>query len=211
MHMPDLDGIQLTQRIKASHPELPVILLSSVGDEKGKQHRALFGAVLSKPVRHKDLQTAITRQFTPARSLHTKQEQQQQLSGSFAVRFPLQILIAEDHDVNQVLIGMIMDKLGYKFTLVNNGQEALEAVQQHHYDLVLMDVQMPVMDGLEATKAIRKLSIQQPVVIALTANATREDKEVCMAAGMDDYISKPIQLDQFMRMLELHAGTVFSS
>ena len=129
----------------------------------------------------------------------------QKLSVSFAEKYPLRILVAEDYEVNQMLIEMIMQKLGYKHTLVANGKDAVNAVLNKEYDLVLMDMQMPVMDGLDATRAIRDAGIQQPVIVALTANATQEDKEICFAAGMDDYISKPIQLELLMQILEKYA------
>jgi CheY-like chemotaxis protein len=184
---------------------MPIILLSSVGDEKNKDYEHLFGAILTKPVRLKDLQSAIAARFIKKDDKDLAQESARKLDTSFAERFPLRILIAEDHEVNQVLIDMVMKKLGYTHTLVPNGKEAIDAVLEGQFDLVLMDVQMPVMDGLDATRAIRDAHIQQPVIVALTANATSEDRDTCFAAGMDDYISKPIQLDYLMRVLEKFA------
>jgi signal transduction histidine kinase/ligand-binding sensor domain-containing protein/CheY-like chemotaxis protein len=131
-----------------------------------------------------------------ADSLHPK------LSEEFAKKYPLQILIAEDNKVNQTVIKMVMKKLGYDAVIVSDGLQAVEAVKNTSYDIVLMDVQMPVMDGLEATETIRKLNGEQPVIIALTANAMQQDKEQCMKAGMDDYISKPLQMEKLIEILE---------
>ncbi len=124
------------------------------------------------------------------------------LKVDFAGENPLRILVAEDNAVNQQLILHILDKLGYKPDSVENGELALEAATREHYDLILMDVQMPEMDGLEATRQIRSTLSRQPVIVALTANAMQGDREECLQAGMNDYISKPVRLDELMRMLE---------
>jgi len=120
----------------------------------------------------------------------------------FATEFPLRILIAEDNLINQQLIKQILWNLGYQPATVENGQLAVTAVGEEEYDMILMDVQMPEMDGLEATRRIRREQLKQPVIIALTANAMQGDREECLQAGMDDYISKPIRLDALMRLLE---------
>ena len=205
MHMPGVNSIDFAQVIKQQHPRLPIILLSAVGDETIQKSNDLFAAILTKPVRRKDLLNAIAGLFGNTVLQSIQKESDQKLSVLFAQTFPLNILIAEDNEVNQALISMIMKKLGYRHTLVSNGKEAIESVQQCQYDLILMDMQMPVMDGLEATKIIRRLQILQPVIVALTANAMKEDKELCFAAGMDDYITKPIQLEKLMQALEKYA------
>lgn len=124
------------------------------------------------------------------------------LSNEFAKKYPLQILIAEDNKVNQTVISMIMKKLGYEVVIVPDGAQAVEKIRSSLFDVVLMDVQMPVMDGLEATENIRRLDGKQPIIIALTANAMQQDKDQCIKAGMNDYISKPIQMEKLMEMLE---------
>jgi CheY-like chemotaxis protein len=124
------------------------------------------------------------------------------LGKDFAQAFPLRILIAEDNVINQHLIQQILSNLGYSSDSVENGKLAVEAVSGGDYDLVLMDVQMPEMDGLEATRTIRRSNIHQPAIIALTANAMQSDREDCLRAGMNDYISKPVRLDELTRMLE---------
>ena len=129
-------------------------------------------------------------------------KQQRTMSKAFAGSFPFRILIAEDNVINQQLILHILGNLGYEADCVENGAEAVKAAQGGRYDLVLMDVQMPEMDGLEATRILRRQAFRQPVVIALTANAMRGDREQCLDAGMDDYICKPVRLDELMQLLE---------
>jgi len=125
---------------------------------------------------------------------------------SIAQKFPLRILLAEDNLVNQMVAGALLKKLGYQINVVNNGLEALQAVQQQDYDLILMDVQMPEMNGLMATKLIREYLSTQPNVkpvkiVAMTANAMAEDRQSCLDVGMDDYISKPINVQEIIRIV----------
>lgn len=124
------------------------------------------------------------------------------MSADFAEAFPLRILVAEDNLINQQLIRQILGNLGYFPDCVENGALAVGAAEEKDYDLVLMDVQMPEMDGLEATRNMRNGLVRQPVIIALTANAMLGDREECIRAGMDDYISKPVRLDELMRLLK---------
>ena len=115
-----------------------------------------------------------------------------------AARMPLRILLAEDNAINQQLALLVLESMGYRADVVSNGQEAIEQVAAHHYDVVLMDVQMPEMDGLQATRAIcaRWPQGKRPRIVAMTANAMHGDREACLAAGMDDYLSKPIRVDE---------------
>jgi CheY-like chemotaxis protein len=124
------------------------------------------------------------------------------MSKAFAKAFPFRILVAEDNVINRQLILHILGNLGYEPACAENGREAVEVVGRAGYDLILMDVQMPEMDGLEATKIIRRQGHRQPVIIALTANAMQGDREECLTAGMDDYICKPVRLDELMQLLE---------
>ncbi|MCF7760878.1 MAG: response regulator, partial [Cephaloticoccus sp.] len=125
-----------------------------------------------------------------------------------ASNYPRRILLAEDNVVNRKLALAMLGHLGYAPDNVVNGQRALEACRQKTYDLVFMDVQMPEMDGLEACRQIRQLPGPQPVIIAMTANAMLEDRDKCSAAGMDDYLSKPVKLEDLRRMiLATHAMT----
>ena len=120
----------------------------------------------------------------------------------FAHQHPLRILLAEDNVVNQKLALRLLEQMGYRADLASNGIEAIESLERQTYDVILMDVQMPEMDGLDAAREIRKLtSATQPHIIAMTANAMEGDRELCIAAGMDDYISKPIRVNELVDAL----------
>src|SRR5690606_19135051 len=116
------------------------------------------------------------------------------LTEDASAHIPLRILIAEDNPVNQTLAVRTLQKLGYETSVAENGVIALQELQRSSYHMILMDVQMPEMDGLEATRIIRQDPNLQPIIIAMTANAMTEDKEACLQAGMDDYISNPIRM-----------------
>jgi|GEM_PF-3137237 len=202
MQMPDMDGVQLATWIRDKNALLPVILLSSIGDETRNKYPHLFAAVLTKPVKQQQLCRVIQMALQQvSQVLETEPAKTVLLDNGFASQYPLSILIAEDNQINQKLIIRILNKLGYQPMVAENGLEALEMVPQHRYDLVLMDVQMPEMDGLEATQAIRALEIVQPKIVAMTANAMIEDREMCIAAGMDDYLSKPLDIPALMKVL----------
>jgi signal transduction histidine kinase/CheY-like chemotaxis protein len=124
------------------------------------------------------------------------------LSEEFAKEFPLRILVAEDNAINQKLTLKVLAKLGYIAGLAENGKEVLEMADLEQYDVILMDVQMPVMDGLEATRMLRLCLTKQPVIIAMTANAMEGDQDECIQAGMDDYISKPVEINSLLARLE---------
>jgi CheY-like chemotaxis protein len=124
------------------------------------------------------------------------------LPSQLAKTYPLRILVAEDNLVNQKLIQRLLNKLGYDVVVVGSGKQALDTLMSTSFDLVLMDIQMPEMDGLEATRQIRSLaSLPQPTVVAMTAGALTTDKEACLSAGMDDYIAKPIALEKLVAVL----------
>jgi signal transduction histidine kinase/CheY-like chemotaxis protein/ligand-binding sensor domain-containing protein len=208
MQMPEMDGVQLAKKLKADYPTLPIILLSSIGDEQNKRYQSLFNYVLAKPVKHHELNNVIISQFKNNAIKKEAHAPKHILSNEFAKKYPLKILVAEDNPVNQTLIMMVMKKLGLSPDLAPNGIKALEALVIKSYDIILMDVQMPEMDGLEATQIIRQQSNHQPVIIAVTANAMQDDKDACTKAGMDDYISKPIELDKLMTILEKWAISI---
>lgn len=203
MNMPEMDGIQLARSIRESNPGLPIILLTSMGNEQSKKHAKLFNVALSKPTKHQVLYKHIIEQLKI--TIEAKAEVQPlrtPFSEDFARHHPINILIAEDNAINQKLAKYILNKMGYKPEIVENGHECLNALINKRYDMVLMDVQMPEMDGLEATRFIRQNMEQQPVIIAMTANAMTEDREQCLAAGMNDYLSKPLKLQEIMSALE---------
>jgi CheY-like chemotaxis protein len=121
-----------------------------------------------------------------------------------ASRHPLRILLAEDNVVNQKLALRLLQQMGYRADLASNGIEAIESVERQTYDVVLMDVQMPEMDGLEASRRItqRWPDARRPRIVAMTANAMQGDRELCLQAGMDDYLTKPIRVDQLVQALQ---------
>lgn len=203
MQMPGMDGVEFTTLLKQRRPHLPVILLSSVGDESRKKHPGLFVAVLNKPVKPAHLEKVILNQFyNEAETGQEKQQSHQKLNKDFALSKPLDILVAEDNTINQKMILKVLEKLGYNAVIANNGIEAIQMLDEQFYDLILMDVQMPEMDGLECTRYIRENQERQPVIIAMTANAMVEDKEECLKAGMNNYIAKPVKIELLVEMLQ---------
>ena len=203
MQMPYMDGIKLAESIREQYPLIPIVLLSSIGDEYNQKNQQLFSAILTKPVKQHILSKYIlTSLQRKDKSFAEEKTSQEKLPGDFAREHPLNILIAEDNLINQQVILHILGKLGYTPRTVENGQEAVEEAGRESYDIILMDMQMPEMDGLEATQTIRKTLQQQPIIIALTANTMQGDQEECLNAGMNDYLSKPIKLDELVAMLE---------
>ncbi|MDB5121495.1 MAG: histidine kinase [Sphingobacteriales bacterium] len=211
MQMPQMDGVGIAERIKTILPEIPIILLSSVGDESRTKYPHLFNSVLTKPVKQSQLFHLIQHELKQHGSLPSQQLEQKKsllLTEEFAVNFPLNILLAEDNLINQKLASRVLSKLGYKIEIANNGKEAINLLVSKDYNVVLMDVQMPEMDGLEATRFIRNNHTFQPVIIAMTANALPEDRTICLQAGMDDYISKPINLETLVKILRETASAL---
>jgi len=200
MEMPGLDGVGLSKDIRVKYPKIPIIMLSSIGDETRSRYPGIFSSILVKPVKQhhlcRSILTAVDKNSTV-----TEEPAKTTLSPEFAGEYPLEILIAEDNLINQKLISRVLEKLGYKPDMVQNGLEVLEKLKQKQYDVILMDIQMPEMDGLETTETIRKNEGKQPYIIAMTANAMSEDREICMRAGMDEYLSKPMKQEQLVNML----------
>ncbi|MFO1068865.1 MAG: response regulator [Geminicoccaceae bacterium] len=120
---------------------------------------------------------------------------------------PLRILVADDHATNRKLARLVLARLGYEPDVVNDGRAALSALERQRFDVVLMDVQMPGMDGIEATAEIRRRwQDDRPYIVAMTANAMQGDREACLAAGMDDYVSKPVQVEELVAALRRSRG-----
>jgi CheY-like chemotaxis protein len=153
-------------------------------------------------VKQEALASMIKHALNRSTIVNTQRLNTHKLTGDFAAKHPLRILIADDNPVNQILANRALTKLGYKPSIVGNGLEAVDAVSNGDVDLILMDVQMPEMDGFQATKTIRDTMKTQPWIIAVTANALQSDKQECIDAGMNDYISKPINFEVLVKALE---------
>src|ERR1700680_746993 len=204
MHMPKMDGFGLIERIR-QRPELSaavIMMLTSVG-QRGDAARCQelgVAAYLLKPIRQSELREAIARvlgagEQKGAVPLITRYS----LGDALDPMAVLRVLVAEDNAVNQRLAARLLEKRGHRVTVTSNGREAVEALANRNFDLVLMDVQMPEMDGFEATALIlerEKRDGTHMPIIALTANAMKGDKEQCLAAGMDGYLAKPIRAQE---------------
>jgi signal transduction histidine kinase/DNA-binding response OmpR family regulator len=205
MHMPELDGLMLTREIRKLQDEkaLPIILLTSLGRRELGAEELHFSAYLTKPLKPSALYDALAGIF--ARNLVSPKPESASKAGmdaEMAKQHPLRILLAEDNQVNQKLALRILERMGYRADIASNGLEAIESIERQTYDVILMDVQMPEMDGLDATRNLRKLAkVTQPHIIAMTANAMEGDREMCLAAGMNDYISKPIRVNELVEAL----------
>jgi CheY-like chemotaxis protein len=178
-------------------------MLSSV-DQRAPQLQTLnFAAVLSKPVKQAQLEKTLVGVFSRLQVAVKPAPAGAQFDATLAQRRPLRILLAEDNVVNQKVALQILARLGYRADVVANGLEVLEAVQRQSYDVILMDVQMPEMDGLEATRQLCSVwsGDKRPYIIAMTAYALMGDAEKCLAAGMNDYLSKPIHVDKLVEAL----------
>ena len=204
MHMPEMDGLTLARQIRDRRPSLPLVLFSSLGRREAGDTEGLFSAYLAKPIRQSHLfDTLVSLLVRDAAPRAAPAQAKPQLDPAMAERHPLRILLAEDNVVNQKLAMRLLQQMGYRADLASNGIEAVESVQRQIYDVVLMDVQMPEMDGLEASRRITAAAPQgkRPRIVAMTANAMQGDREMCMEAGMDDYVTKPIRVDALVEAL----------
>jgi signal transduction histidine kinase/CheY-like chemotaxis protein len=206
MQMPEMDGLTLARYLVQSGASWPLVLLSSLGRREVGDEAGLFRAHMSKPLRQSQLfDTLVTvlAQEPARRPVVPAAAPRASLDAGLAERHPLRILLAEDNAVNQKLALRLLQQMGYRADVAGNGIEAIEALQRQPYDVVLMDVQMPEMDGLEATRRIVASwpAGDRPRIVAMTANAMQGDREQCLAAGMDDYITKPIRVDVLQQAL----------
>jgi CheY-like chemotaxis protein len=202
MQMPGMDGISLSRLIHKQFPDIPIILLSSLGDERKEAYRNIFSSVLAKPIKQHILNSHVVSSLRKQRKAAPREQAAEQKI-TMAEAEPLNILIAEDNLVNQKIITHMLGKMGYAPDIAQNGREAVEAANAKKYDIILMDVQMPETDGLEATRIIRQHQQHtHPFIIAMTANAMQGDREECIEAGMNEYISKPINLNDLKNMLQ---------
>ena len=199
----DMDNITLSKTIRMI-PNYPrVILLCYMGDESSKKSNPEYATIVTKPVKKQRLYANLQLILSPDNPMIVQDALKTGiLSESFAQDCPFSILIAEDNLVNQKLIASILLKLGYQSEIVENGNQVIEALKEKNFDIIFMDIQMPEMDGLETTQAVRLMAIKQPYIIALTANTMPGDKEECLKAGMNNYIAKPIRLKEITRILK---------
>ncbi len=210
LHMPGMDGLQAARTIKRDvrYKDLPLILLSSSGfTPPDTESASFYSAVLSKPVRSTPLYNALS-QVAGIQS-STEPDRKESVADSGQILKGIRILVVEDNPVNQMVVCELLDIWGCKVVTANNGLMAVDATAKEKFDAILMDVQMPVMDGFEATAAIRAqeaLTNSHTDIIAMTANAMTGDKERCLKAGMDSYLSKPLQPALLMEKLAAATG-----
>ncbi len=198
--MPEMDGLELAEamrRIRGSG--VPILLAGSVGVREVVRERGVPADVLDgflpKPIRPSRLRELLLRVITGKGPEDHGQEGGAPFDGTLGARHPLRILVAEDNAVNQLVIRRMLERLGYAPTIVRDGEEALDVLRRQRFDLVFMDVEMPKIDGLDATRRVRTdlPEADQPWIVAMTAHATEEYRRRCRAAGMDDYVAKPIR------------------
>ena len=211
MHMPEMDGLELAKLLRGKQMKFPLVLFSSLGRREAGDESGLFSAYLTKPIKQSQLFDTLVGLF-----IRSDEDEKKITTERFkpdpqmAARHPLKILLAEDNAVNQKLALRLLEQMGYLADVAANGLETLKALERQPYDVILMDVQMPEMDGLEATRRIREgdlagfgnlPGLKQPYIIGLTANAMQGDREMCLDAGMDHYIPKPIRVVELVDAL----------
>ncbi len=203
MMMPEMDGVALARAIREhrSESELPLLLLTSLGRLPQLQSEGVFSAQLAKPLKASQLYNTLLQLLTAGGA---GEEEIEPVTDGKRARSALRILLAEDNTMNQKVALRLLERLGYRADVATNGLEAIDALERQPYDVVLMDVQMPELDGLDATRRIceRWPAESRPHIIAMTANALPEDREACFAAGMNDYVAKPIRADELARALK---------
>ncbi|MFQ5614037.1 MAG: response regulator, partial [Anaerolineae bacterium] len=210
MQMPEMDGLMLAREIRRHRgaDELPLVMLTSLGWRDPAQEAgaltADFAAYLHKPIKQSHLYNVLLEVLAGQANQYRPQTRSVELDHDLGERHPLRILLAEDNVVNQKVALNLLKRLGYRADVAGNGLEVLEALERQTYDVVLMDVQMPDMDGLEATQQIleRWPGDERPRIIAMTANAMDGDRQKCLDVGMDDYISKPVRVEELVEALE---------
>ncbi|MEW6211328.1 MAG: response regulator, partial [Acidobacteriota bacterium] len=207
MHMPEMDGVTLARKIRHLDRRIPLVMLTSGAmsrRETQEQGGVEFAAFLTKPIKPSPLFDALIGVMAE----HQRKEKQpvlsENVSRTMASITPLRILIAEDNVVNQKVAIRMLERMGYRADVVANGLEVIEALDRQSYDVILMDLHMPEMDGLEATCCIneRWSRAARPHIIAMTASALESDREACLKAGIDDYIAKPVKIIDLKNALE---------
>jgi len=215
MQMPGMDGVMLAREIR-NMPRatlMPLVLLTSMGVRPNQPDisSVAFASCLTKPVKPAQLYEVLARAISGAKAAPQKAPLNLKLDPGLAMRLPLRVLLCDDNTINQKVAMRLLQQMGYRADLAANGVEALTALERQPYDLVFMDVMMPEMGGLEATKIIRDRQQQRSkyphykspmIIVAMTANAMQGDREKCLAAGMDDYLSKPVRPEDIRKIIE---------
>jgi PAS domain S-box-containing protein len=212
VQMPGMDGLMLAAEIRRRRDgsQLPLVLLTSLGRTGPRETEIDFAAQLTKPIRPSQIRDVLVGIFAPELALQRFATTAAEAGEATPEWRPLRILVAEDNAVNQRVALLVLEKLGYRADVAGDGKEAIEALQRQPYDVILMDVQMPDMDGLEATREIRRRwpgPERRPRIVAMTAGATEDDRRACLAAGMDDFVSKPIRQEELTAALATSGTT----
>jgi len=216
MHMPGMDGLRLASEIRKlpGRMTMPLIVLASIGVHTNHPDfsNASISGSLTKPIKPAQLRETLLRVMSGSKSTAPRIVlPAAKLDPTFASRFPLRVLLCDDNIINQKVALRLLQQMGYRADLAANGLEALAALERQPYDLIFMDVMMPEMGGLEATRLIRERQNQPLVfpnyrpaitIVAMTASAMQGDRERCLAAGMDDYIAKPVRLEEVRTIME---------
>jgi len=219
MQMPGMDGVMLGREIRRQPgaAALPMVLVTSMGlrADHPDLAEAAFAGCLSKPIKPSRLHEVLVSAIPGPKPAPRRMLSVARLDPNLAARCPLRILVCDDNLINQQVTVSLLQQMGYRSAVTSNGVEALHALDRQSYDLVLMDVMMPEMSGLEATQVIRQRQAQPEryptynsriIIVAMTASAMKGDKEKCLAVGMDDYLAKPIRVDDLGRIIEQWAG-----
>ena len=205
VQMPEMDGPTLAgELLRQSGKHYPTVVLSSLGT-RAEMPEGINATYLHKPIKPSNLYEAMCSVLS---EVEENEKSPQEIGDAFdrqmGIRHPLRILLAEDHPVNQKVVALMLERLGYRADVAGNGLEVLEAFHRQCYDVVLMDIQMPEMNGVQATEKLRETLAEcaQPRIIALTANAVGGEREEYLHAGLDDYLSKPVNVLQLREALE---------
>src|ERR1019366_4750770 len=218
MQMPGMDGLAVAAEIQKfpAAAMLPIVMLMPLGKKaNGDEAHVLFAHTVTKPLKPAQLCAALERALLNPR-LAARTPETPRAEVSLAAKLPLRILLVDDNAINQKVAVRIVQQLGYQPDLAGNGREALEMLDAKPFDFIFMDVMMPEMDGLEATRLLRKRQMiggynnyqSRIIIVAMTAHAMQGDREKCIAAGMDDYLAKPVRPKDVREMVERWGGKI---
>lgn len=206
MQMPQMDGIMLAREIRKEFKkdQLPLIMLTSVGfNTEADELQKMFSYYVNKPIKHSQLAEILLKVMAPSKKQTIINSPDNEKLSEISIKYPFRILIAEDNLINQKLIRNVFELLGYRADIAANGLEALDALKRKNYNLIFMDIQMPEMNGYEATGIIvERRKDDRPIIIAMTANAMQGDREKCIDSGMDDYITKPMRVNDLIKVIQ---------